>query len=116
VRGDVPRWATSPGLVYAHLAYDDYRVVRDARGTARPQTLGPQHPLPASFTDRHGRIGLGGAGSGAENMFALATMPVGVMGRAQQTSETKDFWKGAGRQRRPAVGCSPCLVPAETGG
>ena len=83
------------GPQFTHIAYDDYRVVRDAllhgkRRSAR------QRPLPyCVFTDPQlGRIGLNEAQAQEKNLpYRVAKMPVRSIGRAQQTSYTQGFWK-----------------------
>ncbi len=83
------------GPQFTHIAYDDYRIVRDAllhgkRRSAR------QRPLPyCVFTDPQlGRIGLSEGQAQAQKVpYRVASMPVRSIGRAQQTGYTQGFWK-----------------------
>lgn len=95
VRGVYALGDVHGGPQFTHLSYDDFRIVRDAllhghRRSAR------QRPLPyCVFTDPPlGRIGLSeGQARDQQLPYRVATMPVRVIGRAQQTGEAAGFWK-----------------------
>lgn len=95
VRGVYALGDIHPGPQFTHLAYDDYRVVRDALLHGRRRSA-RQRPLPyCVFTDPPlARIGLS-EGQAQENHvpYRVATMPVRTIGRAQHTSYTQGFWK-----------------------
>jgi len=84
-----------PGPQFTHLAYDDYRVVRDALLHGRKRSA-RDRPLPyCVFTDPPlARIGLS-EGQARENKvpYRVATMPVRTIGRAQHTGYQRGFWK-----------------------
>ncbi|GAA3982027.1 mercuric reductase [Hymenobacter antarcticus] len=95
VRGIYALGDIHPGPQFTHLSYDDYRVVRDALLHGRKRSA-RQRPLPyCVFTDPPmARIGLSEGQAQEQKMpYRVATMPVSVIGRAQQTSETRGFWK-----------------------
>ncbi len=95
VRGVYALGDIHPGPQFTHLAYDDYRIVRDALLHGR-QRSARQRPLPyVVFTDPPlARIGLSeGQAQEAKVAYRVATMPVRTIGRAQHTSETRGFWK-----------------------
>ncbi|OGX83793.1 mercuric reductase [Hymenobacter glacialis] len=84
-----------PGPQFTHLAYDDYRVVRDALLHGRKRSA-RDRPLPyVMFTDPPmARIGLDEGQAQDKNVpYRVATMPVRTIGRAQHTSEARGFWK-----------------------
>jgi pyruvate/2-oxoglutarate dehydrogenase complex dihydrolipoamide dehydrogenase (E3) component len=95
VRGVYALGDIHPGPQFTHLAYDDYRVVRDALLHGRRRSA-RQRPLPyCVFTDPPmARIGLN-EGQARENEvpYRTATMPVRTIGRAQHTGESQGFWK-----------------------
>ena len=95
VRGVYALGDIHPGPQFTHLAYDDYRVVRDALLHGRKRSA-RQRPLPyVVFTDPPlARIGLSeGQAREAKTPYRVATMPVRTIGRAQHTGETRGFWK-----------------------
>ena len=95
VRGVYALGDIHPGPQFTHLAYDDYRIVRDALLHGRKRSA-RQRPLPyCVFTDPPlARIGLSeGQAQEQKIAYRVATMPVSVIGRAQQTSATQGFWK-----------------------
>ncbi|WP_310391950.1 mercuric reductase [Hymenobacter sp.] len=84
-----------PGPQFTHLAYDDYRVVRDALLHGRKRSA-RDRPLPyCVFTDPPmARIGLSeGQAREKKVAYRVATMPVRTIGRAQHTSYESGFWK-----------------------
>ncbi|GAA4362683.1 mercuric reductase [Hymenobacter saemangeumensis] len=95
VRGVYALGDVHPGPQFTHLAYDDYRIVRDAllhgkRRSAR------QRPLPyCVFTEPQlARIGLNEAQAREKKVpYRVASMPVSVIGRARHTSQPAGFWK-----------------------
>ncbi|MCC3151645.1 mercuric reductase [Hymenobacter sp. BT770] len=95
VRGVYALGDIHPGPQFTHLAYDDYRIVRDALLHGRKRSA-RQRPLPyVVFTDPPmARIGLSEGQAQEQNVpYRVATMPVRAIGRAQHTSETRGFWK-----------------------
>ena len=95
VRGVYALGDIHPGPQFTHIAYDDYRVVRDALLHGRKRSA-RQRPLPyCVFTDPPlARIGLSEGQAQAQKVpYRVATMPVSVIGRAQHTGETQGFWK-----------------------
>ena len=95
VRGIYALGDIHPGPQFTHLAYDDYRVVRDALLHGRKRSA-RQRPLPyCVFTDPPlARIGLSESQAQEQKIpYRVATMPVSVIGRAQHTSESRGFWK-----------------------
>jgi len=83
------------GPQFTHIAYDDYRIVRDALLHGKRRST-RQRPLPyCVFTDPQlGRIGLSEAQARAKKVpYRVAVMPVAGIGRAQQTGYTRGFWK-----------------------
>ena len=95
VRGVYALGDIHPGPQFTHLAYDDYRIVRDALLHGRKRSV-RDRPLPyCVFTDPPlARIGLS-EDQARENKisYRVATMPVRAIGRAQHTSNTLGFWK-----------------------
>ena len=84
-----------PGPQFTHLAYDDYRIVRDALLHGRKRSA-RDRPLPyCVFTDPPlARIGLSeGQAQEKKVPYRVATMPVRTIGRAQHTSYELGFWK-----------------------
>ena len=95
VRGVYALGDIHPGPQFTHIAYDDYRVVRDALLHGRKRSA-RQRPLPyCVFTDPPlARIGLSEGQAQAQKIsYRLATMPVSIIGRAQHTGENQGFWK-----------------------
>ena len=95
VRGVYALGDIHPGPQFTHLAYDDYRVVRDALLHGRRRSA-RRRPLPyVVFTDPPmARIGLNEAQARAAAIpCRVATMPISVIGRAQHTGATRGFWK-----------------------
>ncbi|MFC7670263.1 FAD-dependent oxidoreductase [Hymenobacter humi] len=95
VRGVYALGDIHPGPQFTHLAYDDYRVVRDALLHGRKRSA-RQRPLPyVVFTDPPmARIGLNEGQAQEDKIpYRVATMPVRTIGRAQHTSELRGFWK-----------------------
>ncbi len=95
VRGVYALGDIHPGPQFTHLAYDDYRIVRDAvlHGHKRSAR---ERPLPyVVFTDPPmARIGLSeGQAQEQKIAYRVATMPISVIGRAQHTSAKQGFWK-----------------------
>ncbi|SFQ58901.1 mercuric reductase [Hymenobacter arizonensis] len=84
-----------PGPQFTHLAYDDYRIVRDALLHGRKRSA-RERPLPyVVFTDPPmARIGLSEGQAQEDKIpYRMATMPIRTIGRAQHTSKTLGFWK-----------------------
>lgn len=84
-----------PGPQFTHLAYDDYRVVRDALLHGRKRSA-RDRPLPyCVFTDPPmARIGLSEGQAQEDKIpYRVATMPIRTIGRAQHTSKSHGFWK-----------------------
>jgi len=95
VRGVYALGDIHPGPQFTHIAYDDYRIIRDALLHGRKRSA-RERPLPyVVFTDPPlARIGLSeGQASEQKIAYRVATMPVSAIGRAQHTSETRGFWK-----------------------
>jgi pyruvate/2-oxoglutarate dehydrogenase complex dihydrolipoamide dehydrogenase (E3) component len=95
VRGIYALGDVHPGPQFTHLAYDDYRVVRD-NILHRKRRSAKARPLPyVVFTQPQlGRIGLSEKQARHEKIaYRVATMPVRVVGRAQETSLTDGFMK-----------------------
>ena len=95
VRGVYALGDIHPGPQFTHLAYDDYRVVRDALLHGRKRSA-RDRPLPyCVFTDPPlARIGLSEAQAQEKKLpYRVATMPVRTIGRAQHTSYQLGFWK-----------------------
>ncbi|MDU0370523.1 mercuric reductase [Hymenobacter endophyticus] len=95
VRGIYALGDVHPGPQFTHLAYDDYRVVRD-NILHRKRRSAKARPLPyVVFTQPQlGRIGLSEKQARHEKIdYRVATMPVRVIGRAQETSLTDGFMK-----------------------
>ena len=95
VRGVYALGDIHPGPQFTHIAYDDYRVVRDALLHGRKRSA-RQRPLPyCVFTDPPlARIGLSeGQAQEQKIPYRVATMPVSVIGRAQHTGKSQGFWK-----------------------
>ena len=95
VRGVYALGDIHPGPQFTHLAYDDYRVVRDALLHGRRRSA-RQRPLPyCVFTDPPlARIGFSeGQAQEQKVPYRVATMPVSVISRAQHTGASQGFWK-----------------------
>ena len=95
VRGVYALGDIHPGPQFTHIAYDDYRVVRDALLHGRKRSA-RQRPLPyCVFTDPPlARIGLSEGQAQEQKLpYRVATMPVQAIGRAQHTGQTQGFWK-----------------------
>ena len=95
VRGVYALGDIHPGPQFTHIAYDDYRVIRDALLHGRKRSA-RQRPLPyCVFTDPPlARIGLSeGQAQEQKIPYRVATMPVSVIGRAQHTGKSQGFWK-----------------------
>ena len=95
VRGIYALGDVHPGPQFTHLAYDDYRVVRDNL-LHRKRRSAKARPLPyVVFTQPQlGRIGLSEKQARHEKLdYRVATMPVRVVGRAQETGLTTGFMK-----------------------
>ncbi|WP_426061015.1 mercuric reductase [Hymenobacter sp. B1770] len=84
-----------PGPQFTHLAYDDYRIVRDALLHGRKRSA-RERPLPyVVFTDPPmARIGPSEGQAQEEKIpYRVATMPIRTIGRAQHTNKSLGFWK-----------------------
>ena len=95
VRGVYALGDIHPGPQFTHLAYDDYRIVRDALLHGRKRSA-RERPLPyCVFTDPPlARIGLSEGQARDEKIpYRVATMPIRTIGRAQHTGATQGFWK-----------------------
>ncbi|GAC1367126.1 MAG: mercuric reductase [Hymenobacter sp.] len=95
VRGVYALGDIHPGPQFTHIAYDDYRVVRDALLHGR-QRSARQRPLPyCVFTEPQlARIGLNESQAREQDVpYRVATMPVHSIGRARETGATTGFWK-----------------------
>ena len=95
VRGVYALGDIHPGPQFTHLAYDDYRVVRDALLHGRKRSA-RERPLPyCVFTDPPlARIGLSEDQAREKKVpYRVATMPVRNIGRAQHTNHQLGFWK-----------------------
>ncbi len=95
VRGVYALGDVHGGPQFTHLAYDDFRVVRDALLHGKRRSA-KQRPLPyCIFTEPQvGRIGLSEDQAREKNQpYRVAKMPVASTGRAQQTGESAGFWK-----------------------
>jgi pyruvate/2-oxoglutarate dehydrogenase complex dihydrolipoamide dehydrogenase (E3) component len=101
-----------PGPQFTHLAYDDYRIVRDALLHGRKRSA-RERPLPyCVFTDPPmARIGLSEGQAKEKNVpYRVATMPIRTIGRAQHTSKSL----ASGRcSSAKTTGCwaPPCSAP-----
>jgi len=95
VRGVYALGDVHGGPQFTHLAYDDYRVVRDALLHGKRRSA-KQRPLPyCIFTEPQvARIGLSETQAQEKKQpYRVAIMPVATTGRAQQTGESEGFWK-----------------------
>ncbi|MGI4884102.1 MAG: mercuric reductase [Janthinobacterium lividum] len=95
VRGVYALGDVHGGPQFTHLAYDDYRIVRDALLHGKRRSA-KQRPLPyCIFTEPQvARIGLSeDQAQEKKQPYRVATMPVSTTGRAQQTGESEGFWK-----------------------
>ena len=95
VRGVYALGDIHPGPQFTHLAYDDYRIVRDALLHGRKRSA-RERPLPyCVFTDPPlARIGLSeGQAQEKKISYRVGTMPIRNIGRAQHTGATQGFWK-----------------------
>lgn len=95
VRGIYALGDVHPGPQFTHLAYDDFRVVRDNL-LHRQRRSARQRPLPyVVFTQPQlGRIGLNEQQAQEKGVpYRVATMPVRFIGRAQELSLTEGFIK-----------------------
>ncbi|WP_246008938.1 mercuric reductase [Hymenobacter metallilatus] len=115
VRGIYALGDAHPGPQFTHLAYDDYRVVRD-NILHRKRRSAKARPLPyVVFTQPQlGRIGLSEKQARHEKIaYRVATMPVRVIGRAQETGLTAGFIKVLVDERQRLLGAT---VFCEQGG
>ena len=95
VRGVYALGDVHGGAQFTHLAYDDYRVVRDALLHGKRRSA-KQRPLPyCIFTEPQvARIGLSESQAQEKKQpYLVAVMPVATTGRAQQIGESEGFWK-----------------------
>ncbi|UPL49687.1 mercuric reductase [Hymenobacter sublimis] len=95
VRGVYALGDVHPGPQFTHLSYDDYRVVRDNL-LHRKRRSAKSRPLPyVVFTQPQlGRIGLSETQAQEQQLdYRVATMPVRVVGRAQETGHSAGFMK-----------------------
>ncbi len=79
---------------FTHIAFDDFRIVRDNLAGGHRVTTGRQVPY-CLFTDpEFARIGLNESEAKARGIgYRLAKIPMGVVLRAQTLSETRGFLK-----------------------
>lgn len=115
VRGIYALGDVHPGPQFTHLAYDDYRVVRDNL-LHRKRRSAKDRPLPyVVFTQPQlGRIGLSEKQARHDKVaYRVATMPVRVVGRAQETSLTEGFMKVLVDERGRILGAT---IFSEQGG
>ncbi|MCA8832688.1 mercuric reductase [Hymenobacter pini] len=108
VRGIYALGDAHPGPQFTHLAYDDYRVVRD-NILHRKRRSAKARPLPyVVFTQPQlGRIGLSEKQARHEKLnYRVATMPVRVVGRAQETGLTTGFMKVLVDERDHVIGAT----------
>ena len=81
------------GPQFTHIAYDDYRIVRDALLHGRPRTTA-HRPLPyVVFTEPQlGRIGRSKTQAKEDGIaYRVSRLPAHTIGRAVQTGETDGF-------------------------
>ncbi|QIX62329.1 mercuric reductase [Hymenobacter sp. BT18] len=115
VRGIYALGDVHPGPQFTHLAYDDYRVVRDALLHGKRRSA-KARPLPyVVFTEPQlGRIGLSEQQARHQKIpYHVASMPVRVVGRALQTGHTTGFMKVLVDERRRIIGAA---IFSEQGG
>ena len=115
VRGIYALGDVHPGPQFTHLAYDDFRVVRD-KLLHRRRRSARQRPLPyVVFTQPQlGRIGLNEQQAQEKGVpYRVATMPVRFIGRAQELSLTEGFIKVLVDERQQLLGAT---VFCEQGG
>ncbi|SNC68243.1 dihydrolipoamide dehydrogenase [Hymenobacter gelipurpurascens] len=115
VRGVYALGDVHPGPQFTHLAYDDYRVVRD-NILHRKRRSAKDRPLPyVVFTQPQlGRIGLSENQAREQGLdYRVATMPVQYVGRARETGNKEGFMKVLVDERNHIIGAT---IFSEQGG
>src|ERR1700716_1823771 len=98
---------------FTHVAYDDFRVVRDNL-TGHPRTTRDRLIPYCMFIDPElGRVGLGEAEVKSRGIAVrVARLPMSSVLRARATGETRGFMKALIDARTDRISASRCSAPA----